>query len=74
MERSPLDRSISFGFTAIIMIFFGGFLACAAAFPASLTHGVFGIIPLSMVLAASLILGAVALTALYVIIANGRDR
>lgn len=72
MEPNALDRRISFGFTALIVIFFGGFLAFAAAFPATLTHGVFGIIPLSMVLAASLIIGAVALTALYVIIANGR--
>ncbi|WP_158808829.1 DUF485 domain-containing protein [Beijerinckia sp. L45] len=74
MDPTRIDRRISFIFTAIVVAAFGGFLALGAASPATFSEGVIGIIPLSVVLAATLIVGAIALTGLYVLIANRRAR
>ena len=73
MEPSRTTRLISFGFTAVVVAMFGGFLALGAAAPATFSRGVIGVIPLSVVLTAGLIVGTVALTGLYVLIA-GRAR
>jgi uncharacterized membrane protein (DUF485 family) len=74
MEPTRLDRRISFAFTAVVVVAFGSFLALGAAAPATFAEGVVGIIPLSLVLAAGLIVGAIAITGLYVLIANRRAR
>ncbi len=74
MDPTRIDRRISFIFTAVAVSVFGAFLALGALSPATFAEGVFGIIPLSVVLAATLIVGAIALTGLYVLIANRRAR
>ena len=74
MEPTRLDRRISFTFTAAVVVAFGSFLALGASSPATFSEGVVGIIPLSLVLAACLIVGAITITGLYVLIANRRAR
>ncbi len=69
---TPAARRMSFIFTAIVVAMFGGFLTLGAVSPALFARGVFGLIPLSVVLAVAVILAVVALTALYVVIANRR--
>jgi uncharacterized membrane protein (DUF485 family) len=74
MVQGGAGRGISFGFTAMIVVAFGAFLALGAISPATFARGVIGIIPLSVVLAAALIVGTVILTGVYVVIANRSDR
>jgi uncharacterized membrane protein (DUF485 family) len=74
MTQGGAGRAMSFGFTAIVVVAFGAFLALGAASPATFARGVIGIIPLSVVLAAALIVGTVILTGVYVVLANRADR
>ena len=67
----PVENvGLRFGFAASIVVAFGALLAFAAIDPPALARPVVGAIPLSLVLAAALIVFAVATTGAYVLIAN----
>jgi putative solute:sodium symporter small subunit len=55
---------------AIAMVAFFGFLVLGASAPSLLMQPVVGAVPLSFFLAAGLIVGAIALTGIYVLRAN----
>ena len=74
MEPSQTGRFISFAVAGAVGAMFGGFLGLRAGAAASFSRGAIGILPLSLVLTAGLIVAAVALTGLYVLIANRRAR
>jgi uncharacterized membrane protein (DUF485 family) len=59
--------------SAVVVIVYFGFLIFAASQPGLLTQPVIGAVPLSFVLAAALIVGAILLTGLYVLVANAAE-
>ncbi len=70
MEHRVENVGLRFGFAGAIVVAFGALLALAAFDPQVLARPVYGAIPLSLVLAAGLILFAIATTGAYVLVAN----
>ncbi len=69
-ERLVGNLPLRFGFAALAVIAIGALVLLAAVSPQTLTRPAVGPIPLSLVLAAALILFAVALTGVYVLLSN----
>ncbi len=73
-ERPVGNLGVRFGFAAILFLAFAGFLAFLAADPRAMEAPALGPVPLSLVLAAAMIVFAVALTGIYVLLANRSAR
>lgn len=58
----------------IVALAYYGFLLAGAFAPLSLAQPAIGHVPWSFVLGAGLLIGAIALTGLYVLLANAADR
>lgn len=69
----PTQIRLGLVLTAITLVAFFGFLLMAAFAPSTLAQPVFGAVPLSFVLTAGLIVGAVVLTGVYVFRANAME-
>jgi uncharacterized membrane protein (DUF485 family) len=76
MDHKVENIGLRFGFAGAIVVAFGALLGYAAVDPQALAIPVVGAIPLSLVLAAVLIVFAMATTGAYVLIANrlGEER
>ncbi len=73
-DRLVGNLPIRFGFAAILVAALACLVALGSTLPLVLAVPAIGPIPLSLVLAAALIVFAVALTGLYVILANRSAR
>ena len=69
-DRVVGNLALRFGFAALAVAGIAALVILGAASPQTLTRPAIGPVPLSLVLAAALILFAVALTGLYVLLAN----
>ncbi len=70
MEPSIHNIGLRFGFAALLMVAFFGVFGFAAAAPGAMAAPSFGGLPLSLILATATILFSVAITGVYVLIAN----
>ncbi len=70
MEPSIRNVGLRFGFAIVLMIAFFGLFGFAAAAPGAMAAPSLGGLPLSLILATAMILFSVAITGLYVLIAN----
>lgn len=73
-DRLVGNLSIRFGFATAIVAALAGLVALGALAPGALIAPALGPVPLSLVLAAALIVAAVALTGVYVLLANRSAR
>ena len=74
MEPFVENIGLRFGFAAVLAIAFFSLLGLGAMAPGAMAAPVVGAIPLSLVLAFAMILFAVALTGVYVLVANQTAR
>jgi len=70
---APTRIRLGVALTAVVVVIYFGFLIFAATSPGLLMQPVVGALPLSFFLAAILIVGAIALTGLYVLRANAAE-
>ena len=73
-DRLVGNLALRFGFAALAVAAIAALVVLGAASPQTLTRPAIGAIPLSLVLAAALILFAMALTGIYVLLANRSAR
>ena len=74
MEPSIRNLGLRFGFAGLLVIAFFGLFGFAAAAPGAMAAPSLGGLPLSLVLATAMILFSVAITGVYVLVANTTAR
>ena len=73
-EPAVANLGIRFGFAAAMVVAFAALLTFGAVDPQAMAKPAIGAVPLSLVLAAAMIVFAVAITGLYVLLANRTAR